>query len=102
MSNKLPGTYRITMDMMKRAKKSLKKQGLHPCTPEINKVFSALPAADYQMSKCYKYVKDMDDCVRHHRDLKLTKRKPPTLFYLSKYLDQKKHRKNTNWTKEKL
>eukprot|EP00523_Entomoneis_sp_CCMP467_P014834 CAMPEP_0168774636 /NCGR_PEP_ID=MMETSP0725-20121227/5099_1 /TAXON_ID=265536 /ORGANISM="Amphiprora sp., Strain CCMP467" /LENGTH=92 /DNA_ID=CAMNT_0008824241 /DNA_START=30 /DNA_END=305 /DNA_ORIENTATION=- len=84
---------RITMEMMRRAKRSLKKRGQHPCSPEIDRAINALQAVQHRVSAAYKYVKDMDDCVSHYKELEKTRRKPSTLYFLSRYVDQKKHHK---------
>mmetsp|Transcript_22107 Transcript_22107/g.28602 ORF Transcript_22107/g.28602 Transcript_22107/m.28602 type:complete len:100 (+) Transcript_22107:162-461(+) len=99
MAPQLPRQYRITYDMLQRAKKKLTGKGLHPCTPEIRKACNALQAANYRMAAAYKYVKDMDDCLNFHKQQLKTKSKPSTLFYLSQYVDKGKGYKNKTWGK---
>jgi hypothetical protein len=62
------------------------------CVDETTKVMDALHAADYYIQPIYKYVKAVDDCVDK---LKEERRKPKatTLYHLSKYVNQRKHKK---------
>jgi len=51
-----------------------------------------LPAADYYIQPVYKYVMAVDACVDKLREER-SRPKATTLYHLSKYLDQRKHKK---------
>lgn len=52
----------------------------------------ALPGADYNIRPIYKLVKAVDDCVDALREERM-KPKATTLYHLSKYVNQRKHKK---------
>lgn len=68
-----------------------KRFGNTVCVDETQKVMDALHAADYYIQPIYKYVKAVDDCVEKLREER-SKPKATTLYHLSKYVNQRKHK----------
>jgi hypothetical protein len=64
----------------------------NPCSQEVDRVTSAMEAAEYNVRPIWKYVKDMEDCYRK-ADEENHKGKASTLYYLSQYLDRKKNKR---------
>ena len=62
------------------------------CAEEAARVIAALEAtSDHNMSTIYKYLKESDACLDKARsDSK--KPKTSTMYFLSQYLDQRKHK----------
>jgi hypothetical protein len=50
-----------------------------------------LPSANYLIQPIYKYVKAVDDCIERGK-AERKKPKATTLYHLSKYVDQRKHK----------
>ena len=66
------------------------RKGNPVCHDETMKILNALPAANFEVSPIYKYVKEYDDCMERVEDER-KKGKASTLYHLSKYLVQKKN-----------
>lgn len=66
------------------------RKGNPVCHDETMKILNALPAANFEVSPIYKYVKDYDDCMARV-EAERKKGKASTLYHLSKYLVQKKN-----------
>ena len=69
-----------------------KRFGYSVCVDETQKVMDTLEAANFFIQPIYKYVKAVDDCVEKLREERM-KPKATTLYHLSKYVNQRKHKK---------
>mmetsp|Transcript_13854 Transcript_13854/g.23037 ORF Transcript_13854/g.23037 Transcript_13854/m.23037 type:complete len:91 (+) Transcript_13854:177-449(+) len=83
------GRIKITLEQLRIAAKKPRK-GNPVCHNETMKILNALPAANFEVSPIYKYVKDYDDCMARV-EAERKKGKASTLYHLSKYLVQKKN-----------
>lgn len=82
----------ISLEHMKVATKIGRRYGYSVCVDETQKVMDTLEAANFFIQPIYKYVKAVDDCVEKLREERM-KPKATTLYHLSKYVNQRKHKK---------
>ena len=69
-----------------------KRIGFSVCVEETQKVMDTLEAANFMIQPIYKHVKAVDDCIAKLKEER-AKPKPSTLYYLSKYVNQRKFKK---------
>lgn len=69
-----------------------KRKSYSVCADESMKVMDLLEAANFFVQPIYKHVKALDDCVDASRTLH-QQPKATTLYHLSKYVNQRKHKK---------
>jgi hypothetical protein len=76
----------VTLQMVRR-----KRRGTI-CVEETNKVLDLLPVNGHFIRPIYKHVLAVDDCIARLKEER-DKPKATTLYHLSKYVNQSKHKR---------
>lgn len=78
--------------MMRLVYQSEKKSKRNPCGLQMERILNSFEAVDFQIRPIYKYVKELEDCIKSNLAEYKKKGRASTLYYLNRYVDQKKHK----------
>jgi len=83
-------SFRVTLEQIRIYKKQPKYRA-NPCTDVMMKLINAMEASDGKINgPVYKYVKDVEECIKKANTEQQQAGKAGTLYYLSQYLDLNK------------
>ncbi|KAG7341535.1 hypothetical protein IV203_023487 [Nitzschia inconspicua] len=82
--------FRVTLEQIRIYKKQ-PKHSANPCSDVMMKLVNAMEASGGKINgPVYKYVKDVEECLKAAKNEEQKSGKAGTLYYLSQYLDLNK------------